>query len=969
MNITEQIEEKIDYLKFYSEYCDEIKQVDENQYVSLCPMHTDTQPSFGFNTKTGLWNCYAGCGSGNIFTFLQQHLNIDTKQERIQWLCKYLGIKYDGSILQGIIDDAIWQEYHEKLINNHGLLLALNDKRGITIDTVKKFKLGQYNAKITIPIFDEKGKCVNIRYYAFGKTDITHKMLNHKDDTDFSYGQMRLYPIANILQYQKLIMFEGEMDTILANQLGIPGITVTSGAGSFRDEWAPKFFKGKTIYICYDIDQAGKAGAIRVAKKIHRFAEKVYIVDLKQAITQPANADFTDYIINSNYTVADFRVLIKDSKEYIEVENQSKRIRNKEYKKVALSQSSHAANALVNIEVKALVSGKDYPPFEIPDKIRIECDGAMGEKICPFCPMFECEKNTKEIYLSDEIEKGSLLNLIDVSDIALFANIRKQIGIPANCNHWKSDIKTYVNIEELRLIPEIDFSNDENYEYVQHIVYYAGHGIRANIVYTFKGLALPNPKTQQATALFYEAEPAIDSIDMFKVDENALKKLEKFKIDINCIEDYLAKRYNDIEIASGIFERQDIATAYDIVLHSPLNFKFQGKQERGWMEMLLIGDSGCGKTELAKAMINLYKVGEFVTGESSTVAGLIGGLSQTAKKWHINWGKIPLNNRRAIFIDEISGMSIEDIALFSGVRSSGIAELTKIRTEKTFAQTRKIWIGNPRKMGQSSRAMMEYAYGVVAVKELIGNLEDIRRFDFVMSAHSGEVHPDVYNQKKKEKKESIFTSDDYHTLILWIWSRKVDEIKFTTKATNLILKLASEMGQKYFHGIPIVESADQRLKLARGAAAIAGLTYSTTDGQNLIVELEHVQFFTDWIEKIYNKESMRYGEWSRKESAKKKLKNQSAVDRVITNELVETFQDNNLEFVNLSSLMDFTGLERSEAKVILSTLLKNNALQRIGTSYYRKTEAFINYLNGRLWGDIVVDESIHQQNPEDDQPF
>ncbi len=958
---------QLDYIKFYSEFVTDLKNIKENQFIGQCPFHQDKKPSFSINSDTGQWKCFAGCGEGNIFTFIAKKFNINDKEERLKWLCSYLGIRWDGNN-QGIIADSIWEEFHKDFLDNAGMLQMLKMKKGIDIDTVKKYKLGIKNNRLTIPIFDLKGKCRNIRYYdLIGKDKM--KLMNHTDDSDFSYGRMRLFPVENF-QKKNILLVEGETDCLLANQLGFNAVTVTSGAGSFYPDWAVKYFKDKKVFICYDIDQAGKVGSIRVAKYLQGYAEIVRIVDLSTKMSEPKNGDFSDFFLKLNFSINDFKELLQESKIFNEVEN-VKTPRNRTYKSVSLSNLSNATNAMMNVEVKALVSGKDFPPYEIPDKIVSKCDANMGDNICPFCPMYVEHKNKKELKLSETIDNGTLLNLIDVSDNQLFQGIRKQLGIPPRCNHWQAEILTYINIEELRLIPEIDFSSDDQ-EYVQQVVYYTGHGIKTNQVYNFQGLALPNPKTQQSTALFYIGKPSIDSIDLFEMTPEIHSQLLKFQPEEETIESLkkrYAVRYRDIEIMSGIYQREDIALAYDIVLHSLLNYKFQGKNERGWMELLLVGDSGCGKTELAKAMINHYKVGEFVTGENSSVAGLIGGLSQTAKKWHINWGKIPLNNRRAIFIDELSGMDVDDIALFSGIRSSGVAELTKIRTEKTMAQTRKIWIGNPRKMGQQSRNMMEFTYGCLAVKDLIGNLEDIRRFDFVVTAHSEEVKPEIYNEYRPDEKERYFTDEEFHNLILWAWSRTPSQIKFHASAVKLILKYASAMSEKYYHGIPIVEGADQRLKLARGAAAIAALFYSTNDGNNVVVKDVHVEFFYDFLENQYTKMSMKYDEWSQREIAKKHLKDQSKIDNVISDELVKIFEE--MEFINLSDLIEFTGFERSDCKKILSTLLKNNAIKKHGSSYYRKTEAFILYLRKRKTGEIKVDHpaDLEEFPSENDLPF
>ncbi len=37
--------------------------------MGLCPFHDDHNPSFGFNTETGRWNCFSGCGNGSWTDF------------------------------------------------------------------------------------------------------------------------------------------------------------------------------------------------------------------------------------------------------------------------------------------------------------------------------------------------------------------------------------------------------------------------------------------------------------------------------------------------------------------------------------------------------------------------------------------------------------------------------------------------------------------------------------------------------------------------------------------------------------------------------------------------------------------------------------------------------------------------------------------------------------------------------------
>lgn len=47
----------------------------EGKFIGFCPFHDNTKsPAFSVNDQRGLWNCFAGCGSGSIFDFwLVQH--------------------------------------------------------------------------------------------------------------------------------------------------------------------------------------------------------------------------------------------------------------------------------------------------------------------------------------------------------------------------------------------------------------------------------------------------------------------------------------------------------------------------------------------------------------------------------------------------------------------------------------------------------------------------------------------------------------------------------------------------------------------------------------------------------------------------------------------------------------------------------------------------------------------------------
>ena len=130
---------------------------------------------------------------------------------------------------------------HTALRKNKAIVDLLYNKRGISLEAIKQFKLGHNQGRITIPIFDDVGDCVNVRRYSFQEKTI-NKMISYKS----GYGEARLFPVENI-KHSSIILCEGEMDCLLLNQLGFPAIPVTRG-----DNLLPRVIarSSNDVFIC-----------------------------------------------------------------------------------------------------------------------------------------------------------------------------------------------------------------------------------------------------------------------------------------------------------------------------------------------------------------------------------------------------------------------------------------------------------------------------------------------------------------------------------------------------------------------------------------------------------------------------------------------------------------------------------------------------------------------------------------------
>lgn len=409
-----------------------------------------------------------------------------------------------------------------------------------------------------------------------------------------------------------------------------------------------------------------------------------------------------------------------------------------------------------------------------------------------------------------------------------------------------------------------------------------------------------------------------------------------------------------------IYMRRDLITAFDLVVHSVLNFFFQKDLVRkGWVEALVMGDTRCGKSETSDRLARHYRVGEVVTGENVSLAGLVGGMQQTQKTWSITWGKLPLNDRRAVIIDEASGLPVEVISRMSGVRSSGVAEIIKIQTERTLARVRLLWQSNPR----GKRPLASFNSGIDAIQDLIGHPEDIARFDFAMTVATSEVPLSIINAKQRPSVPHRFTSDLCQRLVHWAWSRKPDQVVFAKGAEDACLEHASALSRRYVP--PLVEGAEQRIKLARLAVAAAARVFSSdAGGQRVVVLPTHVEFVAEFLDEIYRKPSMSFDVYSKAKLAEVHLEDANAVQAEVDRlppDFVALLSE--APIFTAADLQDFAGISREDAIALASFLVRKRCARKGKFGYY-KLPAFIRFLREYKRG-----KRHREPGEDDDAPF
>lgn len=862
-----------------------------------------------------------------------------------------------------VIDPIIATTFHDRLVATPAHLEYLETRRGLTRETIETYSLGHDGQRYTIPVRDTDGAIVNIRRYDPDARQAHEKMVSWRT----GYGEARLYPLERWQEQGAVYLVEGEWDCLVARQNGLDAYTVTTGAGTWRDVFTP-LFRGRDVVVCYDVDDAGRRGAANVARELHGTARSIKVVTLPLAAD---GADISDYFVQHGHTRDDFLTIVAQTAIYTPSLNDAIPLAEQEPISLHLSQASESQYYNKPIRVNVMVSGKTMAPYLVPREIQMSCR-MPGLKMCETCPV---ARNAGTLNHKIEFDTNELLQFINVTDATLRKQIKAKVRVPSKCNYVQQKVLDAMNVEVVQMIPEVERGSEAAHDYVTRESFFIGHGLKANQSYIMNGVTVPEPRRQLATHLIYEAVPAQSNIDAFSLTPAVVDRLRLFQPradepGVGGLWAQLERIYGDLERVTRIYQRRDLMLAVDLTYHSLIGFTFQGERlRRGWVECLMIGDSRTGKSSIVERLQTHYGAGEFTTGENTSFAGLVGGLHQVGTSWALQWGKIPLNDRRLLVIDEAGNLSQEHIGRMSSMRTSGEAMIVKIHTEKTNARTRQIWISNPR----GNKPLSMYGQGVLAVKEMIGAPEDIARFDIILTAASADVPLGVVNLARIQESPTTFTNDLCHQRVMWAWSRTSDNVVWAPGTAEKVLEIAMRHGEEYRYGteIPLVEPNEQRIKLARLAVSTAAMFFSTDeDGEVVIVRPEHVEFVGQFLDTIYNKPSLAFTEYASNMRRKYELTDSDRIHRIISANSGSIRAMLEQESFTMRDLQEILGIDdRTQLREVSWALRDIGFLRKNLNNNYVKTPAAIRWLreqmqqtNGRV-SDGDGFENLRQQRP------
>ncbi|MBI3755392.1 MAG: toprim domain-containing protein [Deltaproteobacteria bacterium] len=237
----EHIKSHLDFKSLYQSLVINLKENGNGQALGLCPFHDDHNPSLSINLESGLFNCRAGCGGGDIFSFYQRYRKVDFKTA-LKEIAEMQGI---SEVKQG--KTVATFEYKD----TEGKTLYIKERR-------------------------EPGRDGRSKEFIF----------KHLKGDNWVTGrgcEPVLYNLPALSKSKYAFVVEGEAKADLLTKWGLTATCLDSGANSPFIEDYLKYFEGKEkVIILPDNDNAGRQYASKIASALSGKVGKIKIVELPE---------------------------------------------------------------------------------------------------------------------------------------------------------------------------------------------------------------------------------------------------------------------------------------------------------------------------------------------------------------------------------------------------------------------------------------------------------------------------------------------------------------------------------------------------------------------------------------------------------------------------------------------------------------------------------------------------------------
>ena len=645
------------------------------------------------------------------------------------------------------------------------------------------------------------------------------------------------------------VICEGEKDMLFARMNGYNAISL--GGCNNIPHTLLETFRDRKIYIVYDNDNAGRAGATKLANALYSVTKEVYIADISEYCTENKE-DITDFFVKYHYDHNKFDEMLAKAKPFDNTAQEQ--FIKSNYPEVSLNEASTTYLGKIvrsNIQVMATFEEQySVPGYAMISKIEQGGNKERNMKSKGDTEYWSLNKNNFEdiLVLTDNNLKKS----------QIYDNLKSIIG-------WGNEEYVQVSISNPKTIFKACVADCTESVLAKDIkrtefVCYTDEKLEAGKNYQIIYKVVPHPyKGQQQVLIVTDVKESNDVVTSFEITPDVIKDLSEFQ-------KYKFKELVEKQKAYIKFNVDNRLLEFiDLWYHTPeaFNFGFM-KDIRGYLDGLIITESRVGKSTTSQALSKIYGLGAIASlaGSAATPAGLIGGSVKAGTSSQIRPGLIPRQHHKSIIFEELAKAKYSLLPELTDIRSSGMVRINRSTGDLTLpASVRILFLTNPKADEEGViRPILAYPNGIEIIKPLIGSVEDIARFDFIyiLGDSPNDIDP-LWTPPEG------FTIKQLQSRIRWVWSRKCDQVIISPELQKYIVAKSKAFNDKYLCSVKIF-STETWKKLARLSIAIAAYMVSTdTSYQNIIVLQKHVDLACILLESIYNNSIFKLKEFVNEE--------------------------------------------------------------------------------------------------------
>ena len=259
-------------------------------YQIKCPFHKDgneRKPSMGVHKEVGTFNCFTCGQKGTIEKLVAKKLNIPLAEAYSVVINKFNGSTNNPQFLDQMINSIPeFNSAKPKKITNDKLgeseLILYKGEhtyllnRGISRDTQIEFEIGfdKYWKRVTIPVRDTDGTLLSVvGRGVFEDIQPKYYFYNNLKKSRVLFNLHRIIPPhrdSSFAPFTAVILVEGVVDVMWLHQIGIKNVVASFGCSlsQTQADLIAKYFK--EVYVCYDNDDAGIDGRVRVRELLDK---------------------------------------------------------------------------------------------------------------------------------------------------------------------------------------------------------------------------------------------------------------------------------------------------------------------------------------------------------------------------------------------------------------------------------------------------------------------------------------------------------------------------------------------------------------------------------------------------------------------------------------------------------------------------------------------------------------------------